>query len=303
MNFFRVIKTSIKNFFRNLWLSLATFSMMVLALSLIGALILLNASANVFGDWLEDKVDVSVFFEETASEEDILEFKELIEDHSDVASVVYQPKEEELEKQKKLAEETDNKIILTAIDLVESNPFQASLRISATNIGAFGAIEKYISGLPNADTLVDTIGHNKKEELREKITEITTNVSYAVLIFIIALSIFVFLVTYNTIRLSIYTSRDEIHIMKLVGASNWFVRGPFIITGFFYGLFSSLITIAIMIIATHQAGQHFKLFRVELNLYGYLLENIIYIYGALFLLGLFMGVVSSYIAVRRYLRV
>ena len=303
MNFFRIIKTSIKNFFRNLWLSLSTFSMMVLALSLIGALVLLNASANMLGEWLEDRVDVSVFFDENATEGQILEFKELIEENSQVESVIYQSKEQELEEQKRLAEEIDDQVILTSLEVVGSNPFQASLRISAKSIDAFSEIEEYIKNLPQASTLIDTVGHDRNKQWREKINDITININYGIIVFITALSIFVFLVTYNTIRLAIYTSRDEVHIMKLVGASNWFVRGPFIVTGFLYGFFSSLITIVIMLVVTHQAGSHFSLFKGELNLYGYLIDNIIYIYPALLFIGLFMGVLSSYIAVRRYLRV
>ena len=299
MNFFRVIKTSAKNFFRNLWLSLATFGMMVLALCLIGALILLNAAANILVEDFKNKADVSVYFTEEASEEYVLDTKILIEERDDVRSVVHLSRSDVFEE----ALIEGDAIEKEALELIGVNPYGAILRIKALDINEFTEIEAFIKGLPQAETFINRVGSEDNTKVIAEINSIATTANRTAIVFTIALIIFAFLVTYNTIRISIYTSRDEIHIMKLVGASNWFVRGPFIVLGFFYGVFSALITMAVMLVVTHQTIERTLNVKNELDLYGYLIENMIYILPALLLIGLFMGVVSSYIAVRRYLRV
>lgn len=302
INFIRIIKNSIKNFARNLWLSLATLSIIILALSLIGGLILLNASANIAIDNTREKADYTLYFERDAQEAEVLTIKEKLEQRPEVSRVSYISPDEALQQQKG---EKGSDTVQQAIREVEEsfgNPYGASLRINLYDTELLPEVKQYIDDIPDIESLLrqDQRAHN--EELIEKITEITNRISYGVLIFIGTLGIFVFLVTYNTIRLAIYTARDEIHIMKLVGASNWFVRGPFIITGIFYAVFSSLFTIGLLVLLAWQVDQNLP-FLSDLEIYSYVMQNIIYLYLVLLGIGFVLSVVSSYIAVRRYLKV
>jgi len=300
INFSRIAQNSWKSFTRNLWLSLATFGMMALALSIIGFLVLFNASVNVFAEGLRNRVDVSVYFDTNASEQDIMAVKQEIERRPEVREVSYVSRDEALDTFRQ--ENANNEVLLESLQELENNPLQASLGIRVFNIKDFPTVQAAVQSSPNA-SLIDKINYQENEFIINRINDIASNISTAGAIFTIALGIFVFLVTYNTIRLAIYTARDEIHIMKLVGASNWFVRGPFILTGALYGIVSSIITIVFLVGATWLLGERVPLVFAEIDLFGYLLSNFVWVFLMLLSIGLMLGMLSSYVAVRRYLRV
>ena len=301
INFIRIIKNSIKNFARNLWLSLATLSIIILALSLIGGLILLNAAANTVIDDAHERADYTLRFQRDTSEADVLIIKEKIEQRPEASRVVYVSPEEALQQQK----EQGNEIVQEAIRVAEENvgnPYGASLHVKLYDTEMFPELKRYIDDIPGIESLLQDEHRAHNEALIEKVNTITNQLNYGIPIFISTLAIFVFLVTYNTIRLAIYTARDEIHIMKLVGASNWFVRGPFLITGLFYAIFSSLFAMGLMVFLTWQIDQHLSFLR-DLELYLYVTQHFVYIYLVLLGIGFVLSVVSSYIAVHRYLKV
>ncbi len=301
VNFTRITKSSAKNFTRNLWLSLATFMVMVIALFCVGSLILLNFSSETLVNWVKDNIEVNAYFKDTAEEEDIFTIKEKLENREDVKSVTYISRDEALDIFKD--QYKDNPTILEALDAVGANPLQASLKIQAYDLDSFPEIHKYIDNLPDTEDVLASVVRN--EELTNNVDNVAEDIRVGAIILAAVFGVLVLLVTYNTIRLAIYTSRDEIHIMKLVGASNWFIRGPFIITGVSYGIFSSVITIGALLAITWQINDNPPVsFReIGLDLYMYLISNIVYIYSALLVSGVLLGFLSSYFAVKRYLKV
>lgn len=299
-NFNRVLKNSWRNFSRNLWLSLATLGMMTLALIVIGSLVLFNASVDGFVAGLRDKVDVSVYFKTDASEEDINVVMEELRSHPQVREVRYVSREEALAI---FTEgEDEGSVALEALRELDGNPLEASLNIKVHSSEDFVPVLTSLETSEQAKDIISEIDYSDREAVINKVNTIAANVSLAGTIFTVALAIFVFLVTYNTIRLAIYTAKDEIHIMKLVGASNWYVRGPFILAGAIYGVTAATITLGLMFAGAYGIGSIGVVFS-EINFFGYLVQNILWVAALLFGAGIFLGAASSYYAVRRYLNV
>jgi cell division transport system permease protein len=107
-------------------------------------------------------------------------------------------------------------------------------------------------------------------------------------------------VTFNTIRLAIFISKEEIGVMRLVGASKMQVRGPFMIEGAIYGVIATLITIVVFLPATAWLGRNMTSF-LGINVYSYYISNFFQIFAILLLSGIILGIISSLIAIRRYL--
>jgi cell division transport system permease protein len=299
-NSIRIAKNSWRNFYRNLWLSLATLGMMVLALTVIGGLVLFNASLGEFVGGLQDKVDVSVYFAEDTDEREILAVAEELKARPDIKEVRYISRNEALDIF--YERHVDSPILLESLNELDGNPLQASINIKVHNPEDFAPVVTTLEG-SDAAALIDSINFRENEKVIERINEISANVSRTGVLFTILLGIFVFVVTYNTIRLAIYTARDEIHIMKLVGASNWFVRGPFILTGALYGVVATMVTLAILFVTTWLLGTQVSVVFAEINLFGYLAANVLLVGGVLLSSGMSLGAVSSYFATRRYLDV
>src|SRR3989338_1613362 len=299
-NLLRIFNNSWNNFRRNLWLSTATLAIMIAALTMIGGLVLFNASSGAFVSGIKDKVDVSVYFKREAAEADILAVQEDLQKLEQVRAVEYISRDRALE----IFEERhqNNEVIMAALGELDDNPLQASLNIKVHDTEQF---ESVVDGLESSlsASLIDEINFRENEKVINRINSIAATVSTGGAAFTVALSAFVFLVTFNTVRLAIYTARDEIQIMKLVGASNWFVRAPFVITGAMYGAVAALVTLAFLFLFTWLLGTQVSVIFAEVNLFGYLISNLLMVSLTLFAIGIGFGALSSYFAVRRYLKV
>ncbi|OGZ62130.1 MAG: hypothetical protein A3F94_03115, partial [Candidatus Spechtbacteria bacterium RIFCSPLOWO2_12_FULL_38_22] len=227
-NLIRILKNSWKNFSRNIWLSVATLFMMFAALSTIGGLTLFNASLDAFVSGLKDKVDVSVYFAQEAAENEILSVKSTLENREDIKTIRYISQNEAYDIF--TSRHADNSVLLESLQELDQNPLQASLNIRVYNPDQFEDVVTFLEN-SSASSIIDTINFRENQKVIESISMIATNVNKAGFLFTLILAGLVIFVTFNTIRLAIYTSRDEVHIMKLVGASNWFARAPFVITG------------------------------------------------------------------------
>lgn len=300
INLVRVLKNSWKNFSRNLWLSIATMFMMFVALAVVGSLMLFDETLSKFVAGLEDKVDVSIYFVQDAEEEDIVEVKEMLENRSDIKSVAYVSKDDALEVF--TSKHGGNDVLLKSLDELENNPLQASINIKVHETEQFQTIVEFLENSESSE-YIDSINFQENEKVIQTITQISASVTKTGLLFTIILAGLVILVTYNTIRLAIYTSREEIHIMKLVGASNWFARTPFVVTGALYGLVSSAFVLAFFFAGSYFLDSQINLIFTDIDFWGYLSQN--YTYFSLIILstGVGIGTTSSWLAAKRYLKV
>jgi len=298
-NFRRIITAALTNFWRNGLVSLATVSVMVLALFMAGSLILFQVLLSSTLDEVRDKIDVTVYFQLDAQEPDILHVKSQLEQLGEVEGVEYVSREEALRLFRERHE--GNNLISSALDELGENPLGASLRIQAKDPSHYESIDAF---LENGNfTGVDRVNFQQNELVFQRLTSILSAARMGGIGVSVALGAIAFLVVFNTIRLAIYTSREEIGVMRLVGASNWFVRGPFLIEGVFHGLVASLATVFIFWPITLWLGPRAQSFFGGQNLFNYYAENFFIFFLQLLAVGVVLGVLSSFIATRRYLKV
>lgn len=297
--FKRIVKWGLKNFWRNGWLSTATVSIMVLTLLVITVLLMVNVVANAVLINLEDKIDISVYFKLQTSEEEILSAKEQLEKLAEVESIDYTSQNQALlnfrEKHK------DNPVLLQSLDELETNPLEASLNIKARETSQYASINQFLESVHYKD-IIDKVNYLQNKSVIEKLSKIITDVKTVGLVVSLALALIVFLVTFNAIRLAIYSSREEINVMRLVGASNWFIRGPFIVEGLLYGILATIITVILLYPVFYFASPKLSGFLPIGDLFSYFKANLFSFSFLLLGVGLVLGTFSSFIAVRKYLK-
>ena len=299
-NFLRIIKYGFLAFRRNGWLSTATLSIIVLALLVFEGLMIFNVLTKTAINSLEDKIDISIYFKIDAPEDDILNIQKSLGTLTEVKSVNYISRDQALEIFKE--KHKDDAAISQSLEELNSNPLLASLNIKANDPSEYAAIAGY---LDKADfkTMFEKVTYAQNAVVIDRLNKIIGVAERGGFILIVFLIFIAVLVTFNTIRLAIYSSREEIGIMRLVGASNSFIRGPYIVEGIIYGFLAAMLSIALTAPIVYFVSPYMSIFIAEMDLWKYFISNL---FGALFyqsLFGIGLGAVSSIIAVRKYLKV
>lgn len=300
----RVIKSGFVNFWRNGWVSLATVLIAVITLFTIGSLIFARVILTSTLDQVKDKVDVSVYFKMDAEENDILALEDRLEKLDEVKAVEYVSREEALEKFRE--RHKDNALIIQSLEEIGGNPLGAVLNVKAKETSQYEGIAKFLEDFAKLEgeaSIIDKVNFAQNKLVIERLSRIidaSRNIGAGISVILVIISV---LVIFNTIRLAIYTSREEIGVMKLVGASSRFVKGPFVVEGVIYGIIAAIVTMLVFYPFTLWLGPMTESFFGEINIHQYYLRNFAQILLVLLFLGVGLSVVSSLIAVRRYLRV
>ncbi len=301
----RIIRSGFLNFWRNAFISSTSILVMVITLSFIGSLIFSSAILSASLDGIRDQVDLWVTFVPEAAEEDVRALQDTLESRSDVASVEFTSREEALLGFRD--RHADDQVILQTLDELSDNPLGASLTIQAhdpesyQDIAEFLEADTALSG--GDDPIISRINYRDNEVAIERLSSLINAIERFGVVLTIALVFVSVLITFNTIRLTIYTARDEIAVMRLVGASTAYIRGPFVISGVLYGLIAALLTLALFYPLTFWLGEVTEQFFIGLNVFNYYLANFLEIFLLIIISGMFIGGISSYMAVRRHLKV
>jgi len=296
---YRITKRGVLSFWRNGWLSAATIAVMILALLVFEGLIIFKVLTESALTAIQDKIDISVYFKTTAPEDDILKIKQSLESLVEVKKVEYISRDQALEifKEKHQTDQT----ISEAIKELDDNPLSASLNVKAYDPKQYAIIASYLNN-ESLSSFVDKITFYQNQAVIERLTAIIDTSEKGGFLLIIFLSLIAGLVVFNTVRLAIYTNREEINIMRLVGASNQFIRGPYIIEGILYGFISAVISIAISAPVIYAASPYVAILIPEMDLYGYFSSNFTQLLGYLVLFGIALAVTSSVVSIRKHLR-
>lgn len=297
--FRRVIKSGYLSFRRNDWLSTATIIIMLITLLILGSMVFVGAFASTVLRNFESKIDISVYMKPEAPEQSIFAVQKELESIPSVAEVSYVSKEQALADFKN--RHKNNALIYSALDELGENPLEASLNVRATKPSEYAAINDFLTRKNYA--MVDKVNYSENQMVIERFGSILGTVRSSGAIVLLLLAFVAILVAFNTIRLAIYTMREEIGIMRLVGASTWFVRGPFLFAGVMYGAIAALVAIAVFFPVAWFLSPKIGLLVPEFDLYGYFLANFAQFSGMMFLSGVSLGVFSSFIAIRKYLRI
>ena len=297
--FKRVLRAGSLSFVRNAWLSVATVLVMSLMLFVMGNLIFVSAFAATALKMFQSKIDVTVYFTTDAPEDQILAVKKEIEGMPQVSGVDYVSKDQAFADFRD--NHKDNIFIASALDEIGTNPLEASLNVRSDDPAHYAAISDFL--VKKNYPIVDKINYFENKDVIERLSSIIASVRGAGAIIALVLAFVAILVTFNTIRLAIYTVREEIGIMRLVGATQWFIRGPFLVSGVLYGLSAATVVTLFFFPMTWAASPKVALLLPGFDLFHYFLNNFIEFFLAMLGCSIVLGVVSSSIAMRKYLKV
>jgi cell division transport system permease protein len=300
----RVMRYGVAGFVRNGFVSLAAVLIMTITLFVLASLVISGAALNATLRSLTEKVDVSVYFVTSASESDIRAIESQLTALPEVASVQYVTREEALATFRE--RHKNDQLTLQALDELGENPLGASLEIRAKETSQYESIATYLNAQqevgagPGAS--IDKVNFFQNKTAIDRLTNIIESSQKLGIAIAIVLAIASILISFNTIRLAIYTSRDEIGVMNLVGAGHWYVRGPFMIAGVLYGAVAGVIVLLLLYPITIWLGPGSERFMGNFNVYTYFTDSFIMMFFVVMGAGIALGSLSSYLAVRRYLR-
>jgi cell division transport system permease protein len=263
-------------------------------------LILFNFTTDTAITSLRDKIDIAVYFKISAPEDDILRIEKAIEALSEVKSVEYVSRDKALTIFKE--NHKNDPTISQALEELATNPLRASLNVKANDPNQYASIAKYL-GNDDFSNLVEKVTYTQNKNAIDRLNKIIDTFNKVGLALTIFIAITACIVAFNTIRLAIYSNREEIGIMRLVGASNTFIKGPYIVNGILYGVFGAILTLLIAAPAINFAAPYFNVVLPDVNLEHYFYSNVFALFGYLVLFGSGLGVISSWVAIRKYLKV
>ena len=305
-------KEAFRHFFRNWTTSFGAVITIFLSLFIIGLFIVGSVLVNSAIGNVEDQVTIQAYISDDASDEAVEAYQDKLERMDNVKNVEFVSKEDALEEySSSISSNAD--ATLSALD--GQNPLPRSFRIEMEDPSQVEAMADEIKAdsdfreiVDDANTDVDDKDADVAENVRygqeevSRLFQLTNYIRIAAVVLVALLTFVAFIFINNTIRLSITARRREIAIMRLVGASNGFIRGPFITEGVLQALLGALFSIGVLelfrnlVIPKVASAISFMSFNVPMEIYYAT-------YGALVLLGVIIGLFGSAIAMRRYLKV
>lgn len=303
VNVRRVLRSGAVSFVRNSFVSLAAIFVMTMTLAIVGSLMFLNTTVEQFVAYVENKVDVNVYFTPNASNEAIQDLTNELKNLPEVSYIEFTSREDALLQFRERHQ--DDQLTIQALDELGENPFGAVLSVKAKEPSQYAGIAEYLSSkeIDNQGApFIDSVNYARNKTVIDQLQTLTSYVErfgYAVILLFALASI---LITFNTLRLAIYTSREEISVMRLVGASNGYIRGPFIVEGTLYGITSGVIALLLFFPVTYFLKDA-TLAAFGTDVFALYLSQFLTFFLTLLTVGVLLGAVSSFLAVRKYLSV
>lgn len=302
--FKRIFRTGFLGFWRNGIVSLASILIMTVTLLMLAMLIFANAVLSFSLAQVKERVDITIYFSPTAQQSEIASFKSLVEELPEVRETVFVSREQAL--QDFVERHKNDYLTLQALDELGDNPLGAALSVKANDPSHYEAIASFLEGdnalIKDDSNIIERINYRQNESIIRKLdTAIDTirQVGISITLLFIVISL---VITFNTVRLAIYSSREEVEVMRLVGADNYFIRGPFVVTGMLYGIISAVLAIIILYPMTLWLSQKTYGFFGSMDIFQYYTSNLIQILTIMLVVGIVLGVVASMFAIRRYLK-
>jgi cell division transport system permease protein len=296
----RTINEAFKNFLRNGWLTFATSSILTLSIYTLSILLIITLASNVLIKNIQDKANVSVYFKQDVPEETIANIKKEIEKNNLISSVLYISKEQALEDFKN--NNASEEIILKSIEQIGENPLLSSLVIKTHNPGQYQAVYEYLNAA-NFSPEISRINYVKNKEIIDKLNVLIGKIKKIGLGIVLLLALISILITFNSIRITIYNRHEEVEIMRLVGASNSFIRLPYVFEGMLYSLSAAAVSIILVFVTTRLVSPTISSSLIGMSFINFFWKNFWLILGLQIFAGSILGIVSSMIAIRKYLKV
>jgi len=297
----RVIKFSLQDIFRNVWLSLVTLTILILALFTVNLLLIVRAIGSASIDAVKQKIDVSLYLKPEADESRILALKAKLSNLTQVAEVSYISKQNAIDSFK-IKHKNDPEILQALVELGK-NPLSPTLIIKPKDLNQYDDLIASLNKID--DDIIQSRNFDDYKAMLAKIDDITNKVSDAGMALSAIFILITLLVVYNAIRVAIYTHKREIEIMKLVGASNWFIRAPYLVSSLIYTVLGLIIAGGIVYLFIGLLQPYLAAFFVDynFNLVSYYNQNFLAIFGLQFLGAALVNILASLVAVNKYSKV
>jgi cell division transport system permease protein len=289
---FRIIKFSFQDIARNIWLTIVTITILLLALLSINTLATMRVISDNAVGAVKEKINVSLYLKAEAPEMEILALRDNLLSSDRVRSVTYISRQKALENFRDKYK--NNQEVLNALKELGRNPLSPSLTIVPQNFDEAALLINELRVLDNP--IIES------RDFSDNITKKVNEVGLFIIIIFIITSL---LVVYNAIRVAIYTHRQEIEIMRLVGASNFFIYMPYLVSAFVYTLISILIVISVFYPFLTLLQPYLEVFFTgySVNILSYFVDNFSLIFGVQFVIVLLINVIATLFAVRKYAKV
>ncbi len=296
----RIIHYGWQNFSRGKWLSVATLTIIILALLVFEGLIVFTFITKTSIALLKEKIDISVYFKPATPENEILKIKKQMEALPEIETVEYISRDKALAAFKE--KHANDPTISQALEQLAENPLSALLNIKAKDPSQYAALATQLDK-NDWRPLTQKITYRENQIIIDRLSKIIDVSNRLGLIITIVLALTAIIVTFNTVSLAIYSNRDEIGIMRLVGAPNSFITGPYIVEGIMYGVIGALISLIIFWPTVYWGAPYMRYFIDNLDLRAYFFNNFWKLLGYQLLFGITLGIISSNFAIRKYLKI
>ena len=298
--FIRMVKSGFSSFVRNGWLSVASITVMVLTLLTLSIFFILNIVLNTGIKAIQDKIDISVYFKEDVKQTMIINIQNELSHMSEVKAIKYISKEEALVRFKE--QNKDNPKLLESISELD-NTLPASLEIKVYDPNKLDQITTALERDKYKDAVLK-ISYKENKQIIEKLFKATDLTRQIGIIITIAFTLVSLIIIFNTVRIAIFARMEEIEIMKLVGATPGFIKGPFLIEGLLYGVIATIISMIVLSSVLYFAAPAIANYIGDMgdSIANFLRDNIVQVLAIQLGVGITIGVFSSWLAIRKHLR-
>lgn len=303
----RIFRAGFLNFWRNSFVTISSILVMTITLFTLGLVIFTGVVLNLTLENLRDKADISVYFTTSAQDSQIMSLKKSLDALPEVAQTAYVSSDDELAAFRDRHQ--NDQLTLQALDELGTNPLGAVLIVKAKDITQYDTIAKFLQqqtivGDSSQPSYIDKINyfddaHRTAINRLQNVSDSASKIGFIIILILIATTI---AISFNTVRLAIYTSRDEISVMQLVGATRSYIRMPFMVEAVFYGLFSGLLTLMLYYPLTYWMGAQTERFFGGINVFSYYLAHFPFFFALIVGGGILLGSIASFLATHRYLK-
>lgn len=299
----RITSAGVKNFFRNSWLTVAATAVMIVALTIILIAVVLNVTARNAIAELSKNLKVSIYLKDDAKPEIVNQLKRELTTNQYVADVAYVSKEQA---QQQFTDSFQNdKKLLEGLALIGGNTLPASFEVSVSNLTKINDVGEIPKKAVYGD-IVDsiTLGKTDARKTIDRAASAQRFITAASIIAASAFAVVSMLIIFNTIRMAIFTRSEEIRIMKLIGATPGYIRGPFLVESSMYGIIAGVVAASIVLSAIFSLGGKVAAQAEFAATYDYLTETkiIVAMYLVAVFVGILVGVISSLLAMEKHLK-
>lgn len=297
----RIIRNGVTNFWRNRWLSAAATLIMIVTLVILSIMFLLFVITSYSVNSIRERVDISAYFKTGLNESQVLLVKQDLESDPRVKEVTYVSSDQVLENFKQ--RHADDPLLVDSVKELSENPFPATLQVKGNTLEDFGPIADKLKSEKYQNS-IEKVNYEDNSKTIERLRVLLKFVVIGGIALISVFSLIAILVIFNTITLTIYNRREEVEIMRLVGATNWYIRGPFIVEALMYSIVATIVTSGLLVPFYIKIVPSINTYlNPGGDIFGANFISFPAVIGLQLVIALLLSIVSSMLAIRRYLKI